>query len=154
MEEKRPEFNLGGNPVWWHHHGIKMGIISQGLCNDYLVLQGSAAELRIEKHRTDWLLTWKIIHSLIRAASGIAVFTSDELLAAFGVNHAYTFLGHSKWLIDRYGGTAACQGCFLRYQDWLNIPCPGTGNDGDPNISILLDEKIDKAVKDLIYRNR
>jgi len=33
MEEKRPEFNVRGNPVWWHHHGIKMGIIAQGLCN-------------------------------------------------------------------------------------------------------------------------
>ena len=154
MEEKVPEFGGMGCPIWWHHHGSEMSIAAQGLCNDLLLLQGSVAELLIQRHQTNWLLTWKVIHGPKTAVSGTTSLSSDELLAAFGVSHTYATPSHSLWLISRYGGTAACQFCFIRFQNWLNIPCPGTGHDGDPNISIELNEKIIKAVFELVYRNR
>lgn len=152
MEEKVPEFGEKGCPIWWHHHGVKINIVAQGLCNDLLLLQGSAAELLIQRYQTRWLLTWKIIHGPKTAVSGVVIFPDNELLAAFG--RYYSTPKHSTWLIDRYGGTAAYQGLFIRYQNWLNIPCPGTGNDGDPNLSIELDEKITQAIIDLVHKQR
>lgn len=154
MKEKIPESGRSGGPIWWHHHGSKVKIIAHGICNDLLLLQGSAAELLIQKRQTGWVLTWRIIHGLITSVSGIVILSTDELMAAFGVIHAYATPEQSKWLINQHGGTVACQGRFIRYQDYLNIPCPGTGNDGDPNISLELNEKITKAVYELVYKNR
>ncbi|MBU2036618.1 hypothetical protein KJ866_00180 [Patescibacteria group bacterium] len=154
MKEKTPEFGGMGCPIWWHHHGSKMSVVAQGLCNDLLLLQGSAAELLIQRHQTSWLLTWKVIQGPKTAVSGTVIFPKEELLAAFG--QSYDTPRHSTWLIDRYGGSAAYQGLFFRFQSWLNIPSPGTGHDGDPNISIKLDEKMTmtKAIMDLVYHNR
>lgn len=42
------------------------------------------------------------------------------------------------------------QGAFIRYGNFLNIPSPGTGHDGDPNISILIDGPIRRAVRQLL----
>jgi len=158
MKEKgrEPECGMTG-PIWWHHHGCKMKIVAQGPCNDLLLLQGSAAELLIQKHQADWLLIWKIIHGPRTAVSGTVIFPNKELVAAFSSpphQLYYDTPSHSQWLLTRYGGDAAYQGLFIHFKDCLNIPGPGTGNDGDPNISVALDEKITKAISDLVYRNR
>ena len=152
MEQISPDIGIMGGPIWWHHHGSKMKIAAQGRCNDLLLLQGSAAELLIKKHQTNWLVTWKIIQGPQTIISGAAIFPNKELLAAFGGH--YDTPSHSAWLINRYGGSAAHQGLFIRFQNWLNIPCPGTGNDGDPNISIELGTEMLKSAIDLVYHNR
>lgn len=68
--------------------------------------------------------------------------------AAFGIID----LCHSSsfWMVDKYGATAARQGFFIRYQDYLCLPGPGTGRDGDSNLSILLDEEIQDWVLKLL----
>lgn len=153
MKEKVPDLGRAGGPIWWHHHGMKMKVAARGLCNDCLLLQGSAAELLIKKLHNRWLLTWKVIQGPDSAVSGTTTFCDETLLDAFVKNNHET-PKHSQWLIDRFGGSAACQGCFIRFDKWLNIPGPGTGNDGDPNISIELDEEMAKAVLELVYNNR
>jgi len=32
----------------------------------------------------------------------------------------------------------------------LNIPCPGTGHDGDPNVSVYIEESIQRAIEQLL----
>lgn len=152
VEERTPEMSGMGFPVWWHHHGTKMKLIAQGICNDLLIIQGSAAELVIGRIGALWSASWKVIHDPHTQVTGQAIFGNNDLLAAFGFMDRVGKL--SKWLIDRYGGSAADQRKFIRYRDWLNIPCPGTGHDGDPNISIKIDDHIRKAVKELVYNCR
>jgi hypothetical protein len=55
-----------------------------------------------------------------------------------------------EWLLDRYGGDSAAQGFYIRWRNCLNIPCPGTGHDGDPNISVTLSDDIKEAVRQLL----
>lgn len=151
VKEKHPEMNAVG-PIWWHHHGGKMKLLAVGLLNDILIIQASAAELVIRKRRTAWAVEWKIIQSQDEQTRGRAIFSNQELMAAFGATASME--SHSEWLIQNHGGTVASQGKFIRYQEWLNIPCPGTGHDGDPNVSIGLDGKIEKAVWNLVFKNR
>ena len=148
---RKPEMGLIG-PDWCHHHCRKMELTAIGICKDYLILQGSAAELVISRKGGNWLVSWKVIQSLDAQTIGQTIFTSEDLSRAFDLTND---MGkHGEWLIDRYGGTTASQGKFIRYKNWLNIPCPGTAHDGDPNISIDIDEGIKKAVMDLVYHCR
>jgi hypothetical protein len=150
MEEKRPEFDQG-KPVWWNHHGTKMRLKAQGILNDFAIIQSSAAELIIKREKTYWRLEWRIGHGVEGMASGCAIFSNDDLLQAFGL---LPIMGeYGEWLVARYGGTTASQFKYIRYQNWLNIPCPGTGHDGDPNVSIELNQEIKDAVKNLAYHS-
>ena len=72
----------------------------------------------------------------------------EHLKMAFGLSEESGKYG--DWLIGRFGGESAEQGQFIRFENFLNIPCPGTGHDGDPNISIVLDDKIRDAVEHLL----
>lgn len=123
--------------------------------NGFLSIKGSAAELTIarthDRRIVEWLVNWKINHSLDTCVSGKTLFSSENLVRAFNliifINPEHD---SGEWLIKRYGGTEAKQGRFIRYRDHLNIPGPGTGSDGDPNISIKLNQKIKDAVGSLI----
>lgn len=140
-----------GHPIWWHHHGAKMMLKHLDLTKRVLVLAGSSAKIRIERKRKDyWLVCWSITHGVAHCrASGMSVFTTENLSAAFGLTDTRPIIGW-QWLIDVYGGTCAAQFKFIRWEDFLNIPCPGTGHDGDPNISVELSEEIKDAVRQLI----
>lgn len=73
---------------------------------------------------------------------------SCQLAAAFGLSDESGDFG--DWLIERYRADSAEQRLWIRYGNQLNIPGPGTGHDGDPNISIELDGDIKKAVVAII----
>ena len=151
MKEKAPEFGIYG-PIWWHHHGSKMRVKTKGIQNDFLVIQGSAAEVVISRAadaNDGWYVVWKINYTSDTGVSGRTWFSSDNLAQAFGLWNGISHCG-SEWMIRRYGGTIAEQGRYIRYKKWLNIPGPGTGHDGDPNVSIELTEEIRKAIKELI----
>jgi len=151
MEEKEPAMKEFG-PVWWHHHGTKMRLVVQGIQNDFAVIQGSAAEIVITRAPTGWWVTWRISHGFNASVLGKAWFSYDDLARAFGLRNDIPQWG--EWMIAQYGGTTAKQHSFIRYKEFLNIPCPGTGHDGDPNVSIRLDEKMKIAIQQLIDNQR
>ena len=151
VQEKKPEFRTIG-PIWWHHHGTKMKLKVLGIRNDFLVIQGSAAEVVITKAPDGWFVSWKIRHGFNTGVSGKAWFASSDLARAFGLRNDIPKFG--EWLIQHPGGTTGKQHCFIRYKEFLNIPCPGTGHDGDPNVSIELSEEIKKAIEQLIENQK
>lgn len=153
MEERCPELDKR-KPVWWHHHATKMRVVAFGLCKDVLVIQGSVAELVITRKGASWLVTWKVVQGPEQHTIGQALFSDIDLLVAFGLRLGIDNSRCSRWLIERYGGTAARQGKYIRYKNHLNIPCPGTGHDGDPNISIDVDEGMQEAVRQLVCHCR
>lgn len=150
MEEIEPELKkIEAVPVWYHNHGNKMKIRAIGIQKDFLVIQGSAAEVVITKVVEGYLVGWKIRHGGPEiGVLGKTWFSSDDLAMAFGLRNTIPKFG--KWLIERFGGTTASQGAFIRYKDWLNIPGPGTGHDYDPNVSIQLTQEIKQAVRTLL----
>jgi len=152
---KEPKTNLG-IPVWWHMHGMKMEVLSFDKKNLVLTFESSAATLVVTKASVvfpgaeGWLVDWKVVQSTAYNVGtvGRAWFGSHDLSAAFGINDISGSFG--KWVLERYGGTVASQGKYIRYKNFLNIPCPGTGHDGDPNISIHLDDNIKDAIQKLL----
>lgn len=147
-----PDLGNMGCPDWFHHHGRKMRLTVADTTKQVVVISASAATLTIsvkEVGRGDeWFVAWEVVQSQLAKTNGRVVMSCDELSAAFGIaDHSYRYGG---WVIKRFGGDSANQGQYLRYQDFLNIPCPGTGHDGDPNISVELDDEIKDAIRQLV----
>jgi hypothetical protein len=157
MGEKYPELKFD-HPIWWHHHGQKMGVSEE--IAGRLIIESNAARLTIQKAslvfpgrttvENDWFVDWKVAQCwpLEEIVSGRRWFTTEDVRQAFGLSANSGKYG--EWLIERYGAEAAEQMKYIRWRCWLNIPGPGTGNDGDPNISILIDDKILQAVAKLL----
>ena len=146
--ELAPPFNAF--PVWWHHHGSKFRLDKDKTSLDELiiVLQASAASVTIQGDGSDyWQVSWTVI--TYGATNGSTLMRDHELLATFTDAHIPTD-ELSQWLISRYGGDYAIHGKCIRWKNFLNIPCPGTGHDGDPNVSILLNDEISQVVKELL----
>lgn len=150
MQEREPEWGMIG-PAWFHHHGKKMKLEEHN--KKKVVIKGSAATVIIQRDLSgepfQWLVDCEVIQTHPDKKSHTRILMSQlDLGQAFGL---FDTIGHfGEWLIKKYGGTTANQGKFIRYQKFLNLPCPGTGNDGDPNVSVILDEKIKQAVHELI----
>ncbi|OGZ21141.1 MAG: hypothetical protein A2922_00305 [Candidatus Nealsonbacteria bacterium RIFCSPLOWO2_01_FULL_43_36] len=149
MEPKRPLFDMG-KPIWWHHRGFKMKLRRSEIPSHTILIEGGAAMVLIAKggHKS-WLIDWRVTHYFPDIkVDGRTFMSNQELAGAFGLEDYIS--QDSEWLIERFGGSAAIQGKFIRWREYLNIPCPGTGHDGDPNVSIEIDHDIKKAVRDLL----
>lgn len=165
----KPRLELFDKPIWWHHHGIKARVIETGL---YLVIGSSAARIMLDAPCRSWdgeddfvcPVEWKIKHCATTHAYGETRLSVPILRVAFGLSNEALFSDEtSQWLLDQFGGTRASQGYFFNYHGrlandetlpvvYLNIPCPGTGHDGDPNISILVTDEIKEAVAEYLAR--
>lgn len=124
-------------PTWWHPSGAKLRVEPHSSWPPIsLVLKSDSAGLIIEKawdwHKA-WHFIWVITHSLAEHSDGNIWMTIEQLDEAFG---------------DSAFSTA--EGLFIRQGPYLNIPGPGTGKDGDPNISILVTKEIRRAVQRLL----
>lgn len=158
MTRKHPgqdlEAFMHGIPNWCHHHGVKMRITRINLHNHEVVIAGSTAKVTITKSPYSqfdaWFVEWEIVQSTAyrEEVRGRIRFSSDDLAEAFGLSESSGKNG--GWLRDRFQADCAEQGKYIRRGDFLNIPCPGTGNDGDPNISICLDDEIKDTIRQLL----
>lgn len=152
-------------PNWWHGHGTKIKVRETDLRAKRLVFAASAASLEISPYAEkpgiegwDWNVRWEVVQAHPNYKTvGLVVFSNEELAAAFCLADDPGIWGeYSQWMLDRFGGDCAVQGKFIRYTGFsagitfLNIPCPGTGHDGDPNISLEVTEEIKKAVAQLL----
>lgn len=152
VQRRDPEIRMCF-PIWFHHHGYKMCVeklLSKG--NHLLIIAGSAAGVKITRRATTvdegWFIEWEVVQSQQSKVNGRVVFTADDLRAAFGLSQESGEFG--DWLIERFGADSASQGKFIRWKNFLNIPCPGTGHDGDPNVSIHIDEEVQNAIRRLL----
>ena len=155
MRERKPAWGTLG-PKWWHHHGDKIRVVKKSIIGsngDFILMETNATKLKIEKQKEidSWTIEWKVRHGLGSSTSGIIYLHTEDIERAFDQrnNNKET----SQWLIEEYGGTDASQGKFIRYRQYLNIPSPGTGHDGDPNISIELNDQIIESVKEIILKS-
>jgi hypothetical protein len=150
LPRHRPEFELY-HPNWWCERGDKIEVTS--LENNQLILEGSAAKLVISPWNDPpyiWKIEWEIVNLRDQEWSrGQTMWTIEMLQAAFGLKEGITG-DFGDWIIERFGAESAEQGEFIRWETFLNIPGPGTGHQGDANISIRITEEIREAVRRLL----
>lgn len=150
---KKLGLRTGMCPSWCNDHGGKMQLGAALFTRPSITIASSAAKCCIEKsedtNRPGWFLEYEVVqfHPTDEKFTGRIWFSDDELAVAFGLKQS---TDRKKWFGERFVASAAVQGKFIREGIFLNIPGPGTGNDGDPNISIHIDDEIIYAVADLL----
>ncbi|MCL5006930.1 MAG: hypothetical protein M1153_02195 [Patescibacteria group bacterium] len=137
-------------PFWYHPCGYHM-VVAESLRNK-LVVVSKWAKLVVSAYKGSgdekWSVHWEIDHGRIAGVGGQILFSSEELIAAFGCSER-VLASHNE-LTKRYGADCGVQGKYIRQLRYLNIPCPGTGSDGDPNISAYITESIRLGVWKLL----
>lgn len=118
-----------------------------------LFLAGTTTSLTITAAGSDrpdrWAVSWKIRHDC-GEVDGLVYMDDEELRRAFGLADGLGTFGQA--LADRISTPVddAEQGKFVRAGRFLNIPHPGTGLQGDPNISIEIDGYMRLAILELL----
>lgn len=152
IRQKRPDYGIVG-PDWWHMRGSKVRLTSSEP-RRLVVANAAVASVEVSPvlgEYGNWLVDWKVSHSPRTFVHGVTDMTDIDLAAAFGLIDRYVGMrGHGRELLHRNGGSSAEHHKFIRFEDYLNIPGPGTGNDGDPNVSVLLDDEIKAAARTLL----
>jgi hypothetical protein len=147
-----------GYPDWFHPGGANIRVKDLRLATREIILtSGEAVWIRISPEPGTKGKGWRFAYMINSfpagcSVSGNVIFSTEELLAAFCRPYDISEESRAKGrvLLSRYGGTGAIPGKYFFYVDdyyhYLNIPGPGTGLDGDPNVSILNTDEIKKAV--------
>ncbi len=137
-----------GFPDWFHPRGASMEVLRQG--HRFLVLASDTARIKVSPRQSNWLVEWTVSYPEA-CINGATVLPHEELRAAFGLSNYSPTL--SKWMLRRWEADCASEGRFIRSGMFTNIPGPGTGHDGDPNVSIQLTDNIKLAIDNLLNRN-
>ena len=146
-----------GLPIWFHRSGIKCVLKRFDRGPKTILIANNVASLTISPASVGeiarWSVEWSITPHSGETTSGERFFSSEELAAAFGLSSKSDEDSHL--LLERYGASSASQGkygCWKRSDEsvCLVVPCFGTGQDDDPNMSILADPKMMAAVKELL----
>lgn len=149
-----PKSLMFGIPNWFHVHGHKIRAIginsANSPTNKTLLLESKSVRVNLssDSQREGWNVLYQIKHE-ISWTNGFIHLSNNELKVAFDLPDAVGSPAYQE-ILDLYGGDAAVQGKFIRYKQHLNIPGPGTGMDGDPNVSILIDSSMQAYLRLLL----
>lgn len=125
------------SPMWFIDGGRKLKHDPQEPPQQF-VLRSKFAEIIVYPDKeAGWDIRYNVEHADGGTSSGRVFMSSKELRQAFG------FEG---------GPDATVNGKFIRSGLYVNIPCQGTGFEGDPNISLMLDEPLKAALKKFANR--
>jgi hypothetical protein len=140
------------HPIWWHSFATLMKLTHR--TKTKLLLEGDEAKLMIARRHRKGQIQYDVMYQLGKKQKHIGNISldHDQMLSAFGFKSLSD--EESASLIKRYGGEAVVQGKFIRWKEFLNIPCVGTGFHGDPNISILITPELTKAIADNWIKNK
>lgn len=147
--KKAPNLVLGGWPAWWSAKGLKM-VLTGSDPRGQIIIESKAAKLELLRdiHQRGWNVHWRIEGP--SSVSGRVWMSDEQVAGAFGLQDAVEIWEGNAWFLERYGADSVSPAVYIRYQNFLNIPCPGTGYAGDPNISIELDDRMKEAVRSFL----
>ncbi|MFA5747554.1 MAG: hypothetical protein WC872_00405 [Candidatus Absconditabacterales bacterium] len=151
---KMPKYSRGV-PEWFHDLGRETKFRSFDAEQKILIISretsfGEIAKLTIypNPNNDTYFVKIEINFGMDDKTKTVISVLDHTLYSAFGFSDLSP--EPAEELIKRYGCSAASVGQFVRYENYLNMPGPGTGNDCDTNISILIDDKMKEAVLKLI----
>ena len=144
-------------PNWFHPRGIKMILVLVGERDpNVVIIRSTAARLVIERlnKRAPWFtLTWHLEHSAEEYTDGRRTTNAEWLQAMFldplSENVFDRYHRHIAWA-QHFGADVGQMGTFVRKGNYLNIPGPGIAQNGDPNISVEIDENMKRAIRALL----
>lgn len=145
-------------PKWWSTKGGKMEIggliLQQGHEPILNITNGSVARVTITRRsrRADYNVDCEIKHCDGSQTSGTVLMDRSDLAKAFGLVNGFGEGGPALTYPELGYGypDAAAQGKYFRIKDYLNIPHPGTGLQGDPNISVEITPEIKSAIQSFL----
>jgi hypothetical protein len=145
---------MGVFTPWFSDNGQKMELALESLEERVIAITHRAndrdkavASMVITFNCLDcWRLEW-VIQGFIKS-QGCVFLNTEELMAAFGLSDVTFSCGLAQ--SEQFDADVAVPGHFIRKNNFLNIPCPGTGNRADKNLSLELDAKIKAAVQRLL----
>ena len=141
----------GPCPPWQVHKGHTLKVVCSN--SRSLRLAGTTTSLTITAAGSDrpecWAVSWKIKHDC-GEVEGLVYMNDEELRRAFGLANGLGTFGQALAERTSTPVDAAEQGKFVRVGAFLNIPHPGTGLQGDPNISIEVDGYMRLAILELL----
>lgn len=148
--------------------------LDESLGLSFVQLSASAAFLRITRFYNErrrgpsapakqrsFRIQWELRHSAEEMTMGTRVVSEDDLRGMFGLPLAPDAYScdhpHIRWAHacvsatgDSFEQVIGHSGYFLRADDFLNVPGPGIGKDGDPNISIEITVAMRDAVQNFM----
>lgn len=152
-------------PSWWSPKGDRM-VLDSYKQDEYLkyAKEGVASlTLRLvyiggARHVS---ISWSIVHDVLSEehrceVSGTVLLTHAQAVRAFHVTRGS--VGSARREVEdavfasAYRADDGSQGLFVRQGRYLNIPGPGTGMQGDPNISFYIDDDVKAAVTEYFLR--
>lgn len=144
-------------PIWWYHHGFKLMVTNCDIPNRCVVFATNTASIRFTQRAMTvdegWFVDWMIRYGQQDQMSGRIVLSTRDLLIAFDLEVPKEAESDSV-LTRRFDAEVARQGRYIRTGPFLNIPGPGTGSDGDPNMSIYLEKSIRVAMDKLLQKEK
>src|SRR3989344_773371 len=150
----------GTSQSWWSAKGIDMKVngvvLERGKHTIVNIAIGSAASVSIFQcgsQRGDFEVQYHIKHCDGSHSAGNIIMDRADLARAFGLvngfGHGFSHGGAALREMG-YELDAASQGKYVRLGDYLNIPHPGTGLVGDPNVSVQIKAEMKSAVQSLL----
>lgn len=144
-------------PIWWHHHGYKLMVTNCDIPNRCVVFATNTTSIRFTQRAMTvdegWFVDWMIRYGQQDQMNGRIVLLTRDLLIAFDLEVPKEAEADSV-LTRRFDADVARQGRYIRTGPFLNIPGPGTGCDGDPNMSIYLEKSIRVAMDKLLQKEK
>ncbi|HEY0010946.1 MAG TPA: hypothetical protein VGB97_03495 [Candidatus Paceibacterota bacterium] len=135
-------------PPWWNGHDLTWTAIRRGTTLK-LTAEGRVLEISAIGRSGSFRLCYTIEHGNGTTAHQISGLPAVRIEKMFALRRG----SPSDWRIFPGIGIVADageRGEFCRTKGYLNIPHPGIGHPGDPNLSLLITEDIRKAVEDFL----
>jgi hypothetical protein len=144
-------------PCWFHLRGSQFFVVGHDhlgpLKERKLTLKARCAQIEIwrdRRHPKWWNLKYEIKHFSGYTKGFISGMTAHDLIKAFGLSDECDDDELCQKIIANYGGDVARQGMYIRCGKYLCIPGPGTGGDGEPIVSVYVDEDVQHAMAELL----
>ncbi len=147
------------HPRWFNPHGVKMKVMHLNKEELKLTLAAASASLVIDPYsrsRDTYRLKWNVGFSVSSWAGGQAIVSRDVLRAMFGLSDAQPYYRgddpHAQEWRKKYHlrADSVLPNLYIRSGNHLNIPCAGSGEDGDPNLSVFIHQEIKEMVGKLL----
>lgn len=152
-----PQTRITGHPSWYHSGGDKVRVKGHnGITTParQLVIGSQNLDMTIaknhhpqDKEQGEWFVEYQMDHGPTRTwTKGIIIMTTQDLKTAFGLSEECE-ADDGQGILDVCGGDVAKEGKYIRYKQFLNIPGPGYGWDGDSNVSMRVTKDMKIALE-------
>ena len=139
-------------PSWAHYASARVYIVFNRQGKKCLTISSGSCHLKIRPigdGKRKWEVRWIMFDKGPgNEVYGTRIFNPVELATAFDLHR--DLVKTDDLFTAHYNAEYGIPGKFIRKGQFLCIPCPGTGVDGDPNMSIFLFPFIKQNITEFI----